>query len=512
MSDWTAGYRTDTEYLHAYHGEVNPLRARIALTNAGIACPAFHNAIELGYGQGLSVNLHAAGSLVAWYGNDFNALQAANAQELAAASGAGAVLTDESFEELSKRRDLPEFDYIALHGIWSWVSDANRRLITDFIRRKLKPGGVAYIGYNTLAGYSSFEPVRHAMLQHSRLMGAQGRGILPRVGDAMAFMEKLFSLNPPFARLNPVATQTLRNLRDKSRQYLAHEYFNGHWQPMHFADVAEQLYGAKLEFACSAHYMDHIEASNFTAEQLSFLQEIPDVVFREGVKELMLHQRFRKDFWVKGARRLTTGERRLRLRRLRFVLTATRAQVPTTIKSVLGEARIDTDAFRGVLDLLQHQDPLTLGEMEKALAGSRITLNELTNTVLMLAGQGVVHPAQEDAVAAKVRSRCDAINLHLLQQSPARADRNFLACPLTGGGVPVSHLEQLFLLARHEGRRKPTQWAEFALQALAGLEQKLMVKDRVIEDAAAQMQALGPVAAEFAKVRLPALRKLQVVA
>jgi len=511
MSDWTAGYRTDTEYVHAYHGELNPLRARVALTNAGIACPAFHTAFELGYGQGLSVNMHAAGSPVAWYGNDFNALQAANAQELAAASGAGAQLTEESFAELAKRRDLPDFDYIGLHGIWSWVSSSNRKLVTDFIRRKLKPGGVVYLGYNTTAGFASFEPVRQLLLQHSRVMGVKGRGILPRVGDAVEFAERLFALNPPFVRLNPVASESVKTLRRKSKHYLAHEYFNLDWQPMHFAEIAEQLHGAKLEYGCSAHYMDHIGNSNFTIEQQRFLQEIPDTVFRESVKELMLHQRFRKDFWVKGARRLTTGERRQRLRRLRFVMTALRTEIPQTVKGVMGEARIDTESFRIVLDQLQDHSVLTLGEIEKSAAGSPISLSELMDALLVLSGLGVVQPAHEEVVAKKTRAQCAALNLHLLQQSLSRADCAYLASPITGGGIPVNHVQQLFLLARHEGHKKPGQWAAFARQALAGLEQKLVVKDKVLEDPTEQLDALDRVANDFARAKLPTLRKLLVV-
>jgi len=35
--------------------------------------------------------------------------------------------------------DLPDFDFIGMHGIWSWISEEDRALIVEFIRRKLKP-------------------------------------------------------------------------------------------------------------------------------------------------------------------------------------------------------------------------------------------------------------------------------------------------------------------------------------------------------------------------------------
>eukprot|EP01032_Pedospumella_encystans_P035337 gene35337-39975_t len=57
--------------------------------------------------------------------------------ELATASDAHAQLHDQSFAEFCNRPGLPDFDFIGLHGIWSWISEANRAVIVDFVRRKL---------------------------------------------------------------------------------------------------------------------------------------------------------------------------------------------------------------------------------------------------------------------------------------------------------------------------------------------------------------------------------------
>jgi SAM-dependent methyltransferase len=100
--------------------------------------------LELGYGQGLSLNIHAAASRGEFWGTDFNPAQAAGAAEMANASGSNLFLLDASFEELAQRDDLPLFDVIALHGIWSWISDLNRQFIVEIIRRHLRPGGVVY--------------------------------------------------------------------------------------------------------------------------------------------------------------------------------------------------------------------------------------------------------------------------------------------------------------------------------------------------------------------------------
>ena len=127
MSDWTGGYVADIGYTFGYYTELNPQRVRLAFLNAGLVPPKVGTACELGFGQGMSTNMHAAASVVQWHGTDFNPAQAGFAQELADVSGNGARLYDEAFDQFCSRTDLPEFDYIGLHGIWSWISDDNRR-------------------------------------------------------------------------------------------------------------------------------------------------------------------------------------------------------------------------------------------------------------------------------------------------------------------------------------------------------------------------------------------------
>lgn len=94
MSDWTAGYVADIGYTFGYYTELNPLRVKLAFLNAGLVFPEAGTACELGFGQGVSANIHAAASSCQWYGTDFNPAQAGFAQELATVSGAGAKLGD----------------------------------------------------------------------------------------------------------------------------------------------------------------------------------------------------------------------------------------------------------------------------------------------------------------------------------------------------------------------------------------------------------------------------------
>jgi len=49
-------------------------------------------------------------------------------------------------------RDLPDFDFITVHGVLSWINAENRKAIQRFVLKKLKPGGILYLSYNCLPG------------------------------------------------------------------------------------------------------------------------------------------------------------------------------------------------------------------------------------------------------------------------------------------------------------------------------------------------------------------------
>jgi hypothetical protein len=140
VSDWSAGYVSELGYTFGYYGELNTNRIDLCLLSKGLQPPTITHALELGFGQGVSVNIHAAASEVAWTGTDFNPSQANFARQLAGQSGAKATLHDASFQDFLADDDTPEFQFIGLHGIWSWISDANRQAIVDIIRTKLAVG------------------------------------------------------------------------------------------------------------------------------------------------------------------------------------------------------------------------------------------------------------------------------------------------------------------------------------------------------------------------------------
>jgi len=510
MTDWTAGYVADITYTYGYYTELNPQRVKLAFLHQGLVFPAMGAACELGFGQGLSANIHAAASVTQWHGTDFNPSQAGFAQELAAASGAGAKLYDEAFADFCARTDLPDFDFIGLHGIWSWISDENRQVIVDFIRRKLKVGGVFYISYNTLPGWASFAPMRHLMTEHAAVLGAEGKGIVSRIDGAIDFAEKLLATNPIFSRANPLVGDRLKKMKEHNRHYLAHEYFNRDWHPMHFATMAEWLEGAKLQYACSAHYLDHIAAVNLTAEQQAFLQEIPDPMFRETTRDFMVNQQFRRDYWVKGARKLNPLEQAEALRAQKLILVTHRPDVPLKVAGALGEASLSEAVYTPILDLLADHKPKTLGQIEQAVKDKGLTFAQIIQAAMVLTGAGHLAMVQDEQVINKAKKQTDKLNAHLCQKARGSNDIGYLASPVIGGGVAVNRFQQLFLLSLSQGKKQPAEWAQAVWQTIAAQGQTLVKEGKALQTAEENLAELTAQAHTFADKQLPILKALQI--
>ena len=509
MSDWTAGYVADIGYTYGYYTELNPLRVRLAFLNAGLVPPEVGSACELGFGQGMSANLHAAASVVQWSGTDFNPAQAGFAQELARVADSGAQLFDEAFDAFCSRPELPEFDYIGLHGIWSWISDENRAVIVDFVRRKLKVGGVLYISYNTQPGWAAMVPKRDLLTEHAEVLGSDGAGIVNRIDSALAFADQLLAANPRYAQANPQIAERIKLIKGQDRNYVAHEYFNRDWQPMAFAQMARWLAPAKLQWACSANYLDAIDAVNLSAEQQTLLASIPDPMFRQTTRDFCVNQQFRKDYWVKGARQLTALEQVEALRAQRILLAQPRAEVSLKVTSSLGEATLQEAVYGPILDQLADHKPKSFGELEKALQPGGMGFAQIKEALMVLSSAGVVLAVQDEA-AIKAKKRTERLNTHLMMKARSSNELNYLASPITGGGITVPRFHQLFLLAKQQGHKQPKDWASYVWSVLALQNQRLLKEGKTLETPEDNLAELTAQATEFAEKRLPILKALQL--
>ena len=506
---WHAGYVSEIEYTHGYYQELAPHRLRLAAliagqkTSVGVA-PTY---LELGFGQGHSVNINAASNPGSYWATDFNAAQAASAQELAQASGADIRLMDSAFAELAARDDLPDFDIIALHGIWTWISDENRAIIIELARRKLKPGGIFYISYNVTPGWSPAMPLRHLMKEHSKRAST---GSLPhKIDEALSFMEKMVEAGANYFKANPAVTERLKKLKEQSRNYLAHEYLNASWDVMPFSQVADQLAAAKLSFACSAHLHDLVDDINLTAEARALLSGLDDVVLRQTVRDYFVNQQFRRDIFIKGARTLPGAEQARALREQPFVLLVQPADRPEKVVGSLGEAGLTAAIYEPIMTALAEDNfrPKTIAELSTMAVCEKLSLAQFAQALTILCGAGAVAPAHDAAVFAAVTPASKALNSELCRRAEYSSDINYLASPLTGTAIGTNRFEQLFLRALGQGHADPAAWVWSVLKAQG---QKLVMDGKAIETDEDNLAELRKRFLDFETKRLPILKSLGI--
>ncbi len=506
---WTSGYVTEVDYQWGYFSELNPLRAKMALLCNGIACPEPANACELGFGQGLSLNLHAAADTIAWHGIDFNPSHATIAREMAELAGGGARVSDQSFAEFRARRDLPEFDFIGVHGVWSWISEENRRDIAGFVREKLKVGGVLYISYNVEPGWSGFLPLRNLLVEYLDRVSPSGRGMPTRIDEALEFAKKMMAAEPAYAKHYPSAVKRLEQAAKQNRNYLAHEFFNRDWQPMSFLDVNRWLSEAKMTFACSANFLDQVPVLTATQAQRDFMGEVPDPLLRQQLTDFMNCPFLRRDYWVKGVRRLSANEQMERFNELHVVLTRAAEDASLTVQAPIGEANLQEETSRPLLDELSGNRVKSIGDLIRKLQSEQRTVVSLLHSLLVLMGGNQISPANDNP-SARIKRQCERLNRFIKNRSRDFDDIHSLASPVTGGGIPVSRIHQLFLLGVEEKAATGAELARVAWRHLEARNQRLLKDGKPLETDAENLAELESRAEDFLTKARPVYSALGV--
>jgi hypothetical protein len=279
---------------------------------------------------------------------------------------------------------------------------------------------------------------------------------------------------------------------------------------MHFATMAGWLEPAKVQFAGSAHLTDHLEPVNLTAEQRSFLKELPDAMFRESVRDFMVNQQFRRDHWVRGARKMSALEQREALRAYRVMLGVPAADVPAKVQTQLGEATLNTKVTSALMEALSDHRPASLAELELRLAEKDVAYANLLEVVVILVGSGHLQPVQDEAAIAASTPQAHALNRTLMHRARTQADISHLASPVTGGGVTVGRFAQMFLTARAEGLTEPEQWAGQVWEVLRTQGQRLIKDGKALDDPQENLAEIERQAKDFMLRQLPVLQALRV--
>lgn len=513
---WDEGYVSQIEYNRGYYRDLCPLAIKLALLANGYQAPSDHplRYLELGFGQGLSLNIHAAACDGEFWGNDFNPTHASNAKAMAHACGANVTILDDSFAELAARTDLPAFDIIALHGVWTWISSENRKHILKIIESKLSLGGIVYISYNSSPGSTSMIPVRDLMMLHVNTMSPISAHISTKIQDAMSFMQQLMDADAAYLGRNPLAEKRLRDITKKDKpEYLAHEFFNADWAIMSFADVAKHLSDVGLTFCGNAKIIDLFSDSILPTTIKNLLSAIKDPLFYESVRDFCVNQTFRADLWLKGRRTLSKLQRLQILGEMRFTLVFKPSpEEELTLNSSLGKLIVDKEMAAPLIAVLEknHFEPKSINELLNDASLQSFNLSQACDMMLTLCGVCVA-PVHDEETIALLKPRTDKLNSYLINHSQLDEHAIFLASPVTGSGVYVPRMHQLSLLAMRNGFFTIEEIANFIWDVLSSRGQAVVTSEGVpCKDKHENINELTLNVASFLEARLPILTALKI--
>ncbi len=511
-TSWSAGYVTEVDYTIGFYRELAPSFLNWAAVQRGCRAPDIDRpftSLELGCGHGYSANVLAACNPEGrFYATDFNPVHVVSARRLAAEAGtANVTFFEDSFSELKHRDDLPEFDYINLHGVYSWISPENRRAIVDIIARKLKPGGVVYVSYNCLPGWAAMAPARRLMMEFITSTG--GARIPEKVDKALALLQQLKEGGAQYFAANPAVAPRLDKIKEQNRNYLLHEYFNDDWELLYHADVVEEMSVAKLNFIASAAYGENLDNLAFPNQTRAVYDSLSDPVLKETVRDFATNQQFRRDLFSRGKIRLNQREYMAYYETTPFALLRARSACELKGQFPAGEAALKADAYDPLLDALA-SGPKTLSELVRQPVLAQQNVVSLIEALQVLGALGYVQAGRPLSCKSRAAQVSRAFNNAVIQRALIGQELSTLASPVLGCGMALNLIDQLFLLA-HQNQPKEKDAPAFVWSKLKAMGRRLNHEGKTLEDDESNLARLRELGDVFIRDTLPICRNLALL-
>ncbi|MEA2787810.1 MAG: hypothetical protein QOG73_216 [Acetobacteraceae bacterium] len=397
MNGWNAGYVTDVTYTAGWYNQQSPMMMALAcqLCSTAVPMPAADDSIsllELGCGQGFGAMVQAA-SNPCWRVTavDFNPAHIAAAREWASEAG----LTNITFLEADlatlaedpASQQIPDADFVTMHGVWSWVPRSVQNGIVRLLRNKVRAGGAVHLSYNALPAWGPAMGMQRVLREAGRRLGWRSDR---QAAEGLAVVKALLAAEARQLERSPFAKTLLRHLDSAPASYLAHEYMNEHWQPCFVIDVAAALSEAKLDWVGSSQLTENFPGLTLSDAQRAISDRFEDPLMRELVKDLCMDRSLRHDVFVRGARRIDNTTRDEALMNVVIGMNIHSDELPLEVEVPAGQAQFNAAFYQPIVQAAGRGaarvgDLLTLPQIE----GRRDNPAELLG---MLVGVNLAYP------------------------------------------------------------------------------------------------------------------------
>jgi SAM-dependent methyltransferase len=456
----------DILYPSGFYSYQTPVMLDYVAAINGIAPPVAPDApftyLDLGCGDGFTIVLLAAiYPQCTFIGVDFNPGHIAVGTALAEAGGISNVrFITGSFEDW-RDFDLPACDYIAMHGVYAWISEAARAAVIALIAARLSADGLVYVSYNANPGWAAAAPLRQFFLDYTEGMGGDP---VANVAATIRHLKELRDKGAGYFAENPAAGAVLDEMAGKDIRYVAHEIYSPHWSPLPFSAVARQMRGAGLVFAGSADLARNYPRPSVKATFLPLLLKTRDRERAELYRDYVSNTFFRRDVFARAAAETRRRPVSTLLEASRFGCKVTAAELTRAIKLPDGEMPLVEEPFES-LRLCLATRAHSIAELRARRQFATRTAEELAQALelLVLGNQIVPFKAASPAISEATPSDWTVdlpLNRHLLREPIGGERYLLLISPVVGSAVPVMRGDAVLLLAVAEaGRAGALDWS-----------------------------------------------------
>ncbi len=506
MSDSRKGYFGDLPYVPLHIRELSPLFINFSLLKAGYKPPKSSELsyCELGCGYGYNlVILAACYPEIDFVGVDFNSEHIANAQDLVETAELKNIkFYDISFDQFAKL-DIPKFDYITMHGVWSWVTPEVQNQILSILSEKLKNRGALYLSYNSMPGCAVHSPLKK--LYYDLYNHADG-SVPERIGKTVQMVDTLIQRDIAYFKHSPLSKARHHALKETPPSYFAHEYLGEAWGTFFISDVCKELQKVNLDYAGSALLNDTKFSVEFDKEYKDVLKSMPDPIFHEQLKDYVRNTHFRKDIFVRGKLEYGPSDWMQEIGTLRVGIYGTHNNFPHKFELHGEQIDLPIEAHTLLIETLK-KTPNTLGELRSLSVFSQMEHWEFFHIVCCCieAGQISLLRYSED-ISIYSPEAALRLNKVLLEHAARDGKYQFLAAPEFGCGISCSQIDQIFLQALHNGQDP----AQEAIKAMNG--ETLMKHGKPVHDQDEALKLLQEAAEEFRAVKLEYFERFAIAA
>lgn len=443
MSKWSHGYDVSMGYSFGFFREMAPDWLDFCAMLAGFEAPERRTGkfryLELGSGQGFGLCLLAAANPEGEFiGVDFQPEHVTHSRSLADSAGLTNVrFIEADFMDLAAQwpRQLGEFEYVTLHGIYSWVSDELRTAVLQCLDHSVAPGGLVYASYNALPGWLGSVPFQHFAVLMKGLSSEPGTVVVDRTLDLLS---SLAAAKAPVFQALPTLAPKVEAMKGREKSYLVHEFLAEGWKPFWQSQVREQFRRSQLDYVASATLADDLVAEFLPSALHDTLAQQQDEKLREDLQDFIINKAFRRDIYCRGARKRSGGKNSPEA--VLYKIAAVPPATPISFETAFGVIKWDPEVFRKIVDAAG-AGPKPIDALFRLPPS---TAWQPRHVLLLLLHASVLGVGAARAVRVEVAQR---LNTVVAQAVSNGAPYRQLAAANLGSGITVSVAEMLLLNA-----------------------------------------------------------------